>query len=147
MMVNVDAVPNVYFFLFSSYIEFLSFPWIFSSMSLEIFDFILCLFVTCMKKNLKRSPQRLSALTVPRSHAGCVFAPGLTRHHPACFKSVKWNFSQHKWGEMMQNSNPFKDGMFQKPRTKHPMNYDEDIDSWKMVKIPRLQVGSKKIWY
>ena len=147
MMVNVDAVPNVYIFpvfLIHRISEF--------SMNflLDVFRdlwFPPLSFCDMHDEKLKRSPQRLSALTVPLSHAGCVFAPALTRHHPSCFKGVKWNFSQHKWGEMMQNSNPFKDGMFQKPRTKHPMNYDEDIDSWKMVKIPRLQVGSKEIGF
>ena len=46
--------------MFSSNIEFLSFPWIFSSTSLEIFDILLCLPVRCVKKKLKRSPQRFS---------------------------------------------------------------------------------------
>ena len=104
-------------------------------MSLEIFDFILCLFVTCMKKNWRGH----------HSSSHCSTVSGWW--HLACFNGLNQNFSHHKWGETMQNSNPFKDGMFQKTRIKHPMNYDEAIDSWKMVKIPRLQVGNKKIWY
>ena len=46
-----------------------------------------------------------AVLTVQWSRVGGVYAPALAQHHPACFKRLKRKFSQHKWGEMMQNSN------------------------------------------
>ena len=39
-----------------------------------------------------------AVLIVPRSRVGGVYAPALTQHHPACFKRLKWKFSQHQWG-------------------------------------------------
>ena len=58
------------------------------------------------------------------------------------FQAAQTEISQHKPGEMMQNSNPCW-----KQRIKHPIYCDDEIDSWKMVKIPRLQAGNKKIRY
>lgn len=36
---------------------------------------------------------------------GGIYVPAPTQHHAACFKRRRWNFSQHKWSEIMQNSN------------------------------------------
>ena len=111
----------------------LSFPWIFSSMSLEIFD---------MKK-LKRSPPRFSLF---HGHGLVVFMH-LHRHSTIrhVFKRLKRKFSQHKWREMMQNSNPCCQTRHVSKAKNKTSNLLWWRDSWKMVKIPRLQAGNKKI--
>ena len=118
--VNVDVLKPLDFSIFSSNKEFLSFPWIFSSTSLEIFDIILPPLSSCEMREEKIEEVTTAVLTVPRSQVGGAYAPALTQLHPACFKRLKRKFLQHKWGEMMQiQIHAVKHGMFQKPRIKH----------------------------
>ena len=86
-----------------------------------------------------------AVLTVQRSRVGGVYAPAQTQHHPACFKRLKRKFSQHKWREMMQNSNPCCQTRHVSKAKNKTSNLLWWRDSWKMVKIPRLQAGNKKI--
>ena len=116
--------------MLSLYIEFLSFSWIFSSTSLEIFDIILCPPVRCVKKKLKRSQQRFSLF---HGHGLVVFMHlhwHSTIQHVSSGSSGNFpNTNGAKWCKIQIHA--VKQGMFQKPRIKHPMYYDEDIaEKW-----------------
>ena len=88
-----------------------------------------------------------AVLTVPWSRVGGVYAPALTQHHPACFKRLKRKLSRHEWGELMQNSNPCCQTWHVSKAKNKTSNLLWWRDSWKMVKILRLQAGNKKIRY